>query len=89
MVNEFFFVFTNSSFQFVYHAVNGSVHIFLDVLAVDGSAVNARRCFSFVLKLFYGQDTLDVRHDVKMSSDLIYLGADIVSHGFGYFDMMA
>jgi hypothetical protein len=42
-----------------------------------------------VLQLLDGQDTLDVRHNVKVTGYLFYLGAHVVSHRLGDFDMMA
>jgi hypothetical protein len=89
VVDEFLFVLANSSFEFVYETIDCGVHIFFDVIAVDGAAVDTRGCFRFVLQLLDGQNTLDVRHDVKVSANLVYLGADIGSQGFSNFDMMA
>lgn len=89
VVNEFFLVFANSTLEFVDETIDRGIHIFFNVIAVDGAAIDAGCCFRFMLQLLDGQDTFDVRHNVKVSGYLVYFCSDIGSQGLGYLDMMA
>ena len=89
VIDKSFLVLAHSPFEFVDKAIDCGVHIFFSVVAVDSATVNAGGCFSLMPQLFDGQDTLDVRHDVKVSGNFLYFCADVVSHGFSYLDMMA
>jgi hypothetical protein len=89
VIDELFLVLANSPFELVYETIDGGIHIFFDVIAIDGAAVHAGSGFRLMLQFLDGQNTFDVRHDVKVSADLIDLCADVIAHGFSNFDMMA
>jgi len=75
----FFFIFSNSSFEFVYKAVDCSVHILFRMVCIYCAAIHMGGCFGFVPELFDGQNTMDVRHDVKVASYFFNFGFDIFS----------
>jgi hypothetical protein len=68
VIDKSFLVLAHSPFELVDKAIDCGVHIFFGVIAVDSATVNAGSCFGFMPELFDGQDTLDVRHDVKVLS---------------------
>jgi hypothetical protein len=80
VIDKSFFVLADSPFELVNQSVDRGIHILFDMIAVDSAAVDAGGGFGFMPELLDGQDTLDVRHDVKMSANLIYLCTDILSH---------
>ena len=89
MINEFFFVFSYSPFEFVDKAVNSGIHVFFGVVSVNRTTVYVDACFCLVAQFLDREDTVDVRHQVKMTLDLLDLGFNISSECIGYFDVMA
>lgn len=89
MIDEFFLVFPYSSFELIYQSVDRGVHVFFRVFAMDRTAIYFCGCFSLMAKFFYGQDTLDVRHEVKVSCDFFNFRFDIVFKRSSNFDVMA
>ncbi len=67
MIDEFFLVLPYAPFEFVYEAVNGSVHVLFCLIGINSIAIYVDCGFGLVPKFFDGQDTMDVRHEVKVS----------------------
>lgn len=60
VVDQFFFVLSDSSIQFVYQAINRGVHIFLDLFRVNRTTIYVYRGFGFVLQFFDCENTVDI-----------------------------
>ena len=69
MIDESFLVLPNTSFELVNEPVDRRIHVFFGVIAVDLATVDACGCLGFVPEFLDGQDTMDVRHDVKVAPD--------------------
>ena len=80
VIDKFFLVLANSPFEFVDQSVDRGIHILFDVIAIDSAAIDTGGGFGFMPEFLDGQDTLDVRHDVKMSANFFYLCTDVLSH---------
>ena len=89
MVNKFFLVFAYPSFELVDEPVDRSVHVLFSVIAINCTAIYFRGCLGFMPKLLNGQDTLDVRNQVKMSCNLLNFRFDIFSKRISNFDVMS
>lgn len=79
VINELFFVLSYSSFNLVHKTIDRCVHVLFGMIGIDRTTIYANSCFSFVPEFFDGQNTMDVRHEVKVTSRLINLGFDIFS----------
>ena len=71
VINQFFFVFSYSSFEFINEAVNGGVHIFFGVVCVNRTTVHVYAGFCLVAQFLDRKDAVDVGDEVKMSLDLL------------------
>lgn len=89
VVDELFFVFSYPPIQFVYEAINCRVHIFFGVISVDRTTIYVDCSFGLMPEFFHREDTVYVRHKIKMPFDLLNLRFDITSKGFGYLNVMA
>jgi len=89
VINEFFFVFSYSSFAFVAHSVDRCLHFLFCVIGVDRTSIYVDSWFCFVPEFFDGQNTLDVRHEVKVTGSFIYFRFDIFSKRISDFNVMA
>lgn len=89
MVDQFFFVFSNSPIQFVHQFIDCGIHAFFDGVGVDRTTIHINCGFCLMLQLFDGEDAVYVSYKIKMSLDFFYFGLDIPSQGFGDFDVMA
>jgi len=89
VIDELFFVFSDSSFDFVHETIYRCVHVLFGVIGVDRTTIYANSCFGFVPEFFDGQNTLDVRHKVKVTGSFVNFGFDVFSQRISDFDVVA
>jgi hypothetical protein len=89
VINELFLMFPYSSFNFVHHPIDRCVHVLFGVIGVDRNTIYMDRCFGFVAEFFDGQNTLDVRHEVKVTGGFVDFGFDVFSKRISNFDVVA
>ena len=89
MVNHFFFVFSDPSFQFVYEAVYRGVHVFFCVIGIDLAAIYFHGGFRLMPEFLHREDAVHIRDKIKVPCNLLNLGLDITSEGLGYIDVVA
>ena len=89
VIDELFFVLSDSPLKFVHETIDRGVHVLFGVIGVDRTTIYTNSCFGFVPEFFDGQDTMDVRHEVKMTGCFLNFGLDIFSQRISNFDVMA
>jgi hypothetical protein len=65
VIDEFFFVFSDSSFNFVHETIDRGVHVLFGVVSVDRTTIHMNCCLSFVTEFFNGQNTLDSTYSLS------------------------
>lgn len=89
MIDEFLFVFSNSSVEFVGEAIDSGVHIGFGRICINCTTVHIDRGFRLMPQFFDGQYTADVGYEVKVTLDFLNFRLNITSEGIGYLNMMA
>lgn len=89
MIDRLLFVFSHSSLDLVHKTINRGVHVFFGMIGVDRTTIYTNGCLGFMPELFYGQDTLNIRNQVKVAGSLLQLGFDVPSKRISNFDVMA
>ncbi len=71
VIDELLFVLSHSSFNLVHETIDRGVHVLFGMIGVDATTIHLYSCLGFVPELFDGQDTMDVRHEVKVTGRFI------------------
>jgi hypothetical protein len=59
------------------------------VIGVDRTTIYTDGCFGFMPEFLDGQNTLDVRHEVKVTGCFVNLGFDVFSKRISDFNVVA
>ena len=89
MVYQSFFVFSDSSIEFVYQTINRGIHIFLNGIGVNRVAIHIDGSLRLMPELFDCKDAVYVRYKIKMPFYFFDFALYISAQRIGYFDVMA
>jgi hypothetical protein len=89
VVGQLFLVLSHAPVEFVYQAVDRSIHVFFGIVGINRTAVHVYLGFRFMPQLFYRENAVHVRHHIEVSLETFYLGLYVTSHCFCDFDVVA
>ena len=89
VIQELFLVLAYAPLDLVDEGVYRGVHILVDGFGIYLLAVDLHRGFGFVAQFLDGQNTMDIRYQVKVPADSLEPGIDVRSHGLSNFDVVA